>query len=140
MTRFKVKNDVLVPGFFNMMDRFLNEEFAMPKTNQPSVNIHETPGGYALKVIAPGLKKSEFKISTDKNLLTISYEHSEENKTEDEKLIRNEYQFSSFKRTFTLGEQLNREGITAKYEDGVLNIFIPKAEEAKAEIKSIEIA
>lgn len=139
MTRFKVKNDVLVPGFFNMMDRFMNEEFAMPKTSQPMVNIHETPTGYAMKLIAPGLKKSEFKISTDKNLLTISYEHGEENKTEEEKLIRSEYQFSSFKRTFTLGEQLNREGITAKYEDGVLNIFIPKAEEAKAEMKSIEI-
>jgi HSP20 family protein len=94
---------------------------------------------FHLEMVAPGLKKSDFKIAMDKNLLTVSYEKSTEAEEQKGKSIRKEFHFNSFSRTFTLSEQLNKEAIKAKYEDGILNIQIPKMEEAKTEVKTVEI-
>jgi HSP20 family protein len=140
MTRFKVRNDALVPGFFNMMDRFMHDDFNWAhKTQQPAVNITEMEDAFHLEMVAPGLKKSDFKIAMDKNMLTVSYEKSSEVEEQKGKSIRKEFHFNSFSRTFTLSEQLNKEAIKAKYEDGILNIQIPKMEEAKTEVKTVEI-
>ncbi len=99
--------------------------------NIPPVNITEHKDEYKVSLAAPGLKKSDFKIDVDGNLLTISSEQ-EENKEEKEKTFtRKEYSFSSFSRTFTLPEEINKEKIEAKYEEGVLKISLPRKEEAK---------
>lgn len=103
------------------------------------VNIQETDKSYELHVVAPGLKKEDFKISVDKNVLNISFEQKEENKEENAKWLRNEYRFHSFKRSFTLNEKVNISDISAKYNDGILNITLPKKEVSEATTKDITV-
>src|SRR5918993_1434608 len=79
------------------------------------VNIKETEKEYLLSIVAPGMYKEDFSINIDKNQLTISAEKKEETNNETEKQIRNEYKFQSFKRSFTLDDKINADGITAQY-------------------------
>ncbi len=103
------------------------------------VNIRETDKTYVLEVIAPGFEKNDFKINIDQNLLTIAAEKKAEQKSETERLVRKEYTVKSFARTFTLDESIQSDGITAKYENGVLWVELPKKVEAKVQPKEINI-
>lgn len=97
-------------------------------TSNAPVNIKETDKAYELHLVAPGLKKDDFKLNLEQNILTVSFEKKEEANEQTEKWIRNEYHMRSFKRSFTLNEKANTSAITAKYEDGVLYVNIPKKE------------
>ena len=108
--------------------------------NNPPVNIEETPDDYLVSILAPGYQKSDFKVSLDNHLLTISSEKREEEITEGNKLIRKEFSQRSFKRSFTINEKIESESITAKYDNGILYLTLPKRETAKAFSKDIEIA
>lgn len=99
--------------------------------NVPAVNITEQKDNYLVSLAAPGLKKEDFKIDVDGNMLTISSEKEETKEEKDKKFTRKEYNYSSFSRSFTLPEEINKEKIEAKYEDGVLKITLPRKEEAK---------
>ena len=99
--------------------------------NVPAVNITEQKNDYLVSLAAPGMKKDEFKIDVDGNMLTISSEKEETKEEKDKKFTRKEYNYSSFSRSFTLPEEINKEKIEAKYEDGVLKISLPRKEEAK---------
>ena len=99
--------------------------------NVPAVNITEQKNDYLVSLAAPGLKKDDFKIDVDGNMLTISSEKEETKEEKDKKFTRKEYNYSSFSRSFTLPEEINKEKIEAKYEDGVLKISLPRKEEAK---------
>jgi HSP20 family protein len=94
------------------------------------VNIKETSTCYELHLIAAGLKKEDFKLQIDRNLLNISYQHAEENQEQpqDEKWIKNEYRLRSFKKSFTLNEKIDSSKISAKYADGILVVTLPKKE------------
>lgn len=109
----------------------------------PAVNIKETETGFELELAAPGLKKDQFSIEVDQNLLTISSERKDENESKNAEgtYSRREFSYSAFKRSFTLPETVDSEKIEAQYEDGVLHIAIPKKEEALPKPKRlIEIA
>jgi HSP20 family protein len=108
--------------------------------NVPAVNITETDGEYSVTVAAPGLKKSDFNIDVNGNMLTISCEKEESNEEKDARYTRREYNYSSFSRHFTLPEEVNKEKIEARYEDGVLKLTLPKKEEAKKLAASKHIA
>lgn len=99
--------------------------------NVPAVNITEQKDNYLVSLAAPGLKKDDFKIDVDGNMLTISSEKEETKEEKDKKFTRKEYNYSSFSRSFTLPEEINKEMIEAKYEEGVLKITLPRKEEAK---------
>ena len=103
------------------------------------VNIQETDKTYELHVIAPGLKKEDFKLGIEKNILNISFEQKEENKEQAGKWIRSEYQMKSFKRSFTLNEKIEASGIAAKYADGVLIVSLPKKEIAEPTAQEIPV-
>ena len=105
----------------------------------PSVNIHETTDGYHLEVTAPGLNKEDIKINAADGLLTISYEKKEEAEQKEYKTIRREFIQRSFKRSFSLDEKVNVDGIEAKYENGILKLHLPKKEEVKVTPKEITI-
>jgi HSP20 family protein len=83
----------------------------------------------------PGRNKEDFKINVDKGLLTVSYEKKEEAETKEVKSIRKEFSFQSFKRSFSLDEKINAEGIEAKYENGILKVFLPKKKKLKLHLK-----
>jgi len=108
--------------------------------NVPPVNIQENSDAFQVDVVAPGLQKQDFKINVNEGLLTISYEKASNEETKAEKLHRQEYTFKSFKRTFTLDDKINAEAIAAKYENGILQITLPKKEEVKVQPKEISVA
>jgi HSP20 family protein len=99
--------------------------------NVPAVNIIEQKDDYMVSLAVPGMKKDDFHIDVDRNMLTISCAKEESKEEKDKKFTRKEYNYSSFSRSFTLPEEINRESIEAKYEDGVLKISLPRKEEAK---------
>lgn len=129
------RNFGMMPGAVNgLMENFffngLNRTAEDSSFHQVPVNIKETEGSYDLHVVAPGLKKEDFKISVEKNLLTISFEQKEEHKENENegKWLRSEYRMRSFKRSFTMNEKVETAKISAKYADGVLLVSLPKKE------------
>lgn len=97
----------------------------------PPVNIKETDNSYEVEMMAPGMKKEDFNIELDNDLLTISSETKTENNQQEEgRFTRREFSYSSFRRAFTLPETVKEEDINAAYQDGVLRITLPKKEEA----------
>ncbi len=97
----------------------------------PAVNITETKDEYILSLAAPGMKKDDFNIDITGNLITISCEKEQKSEVKEELFTRNEYNYTSFSRNFTLPEDVNKERIDARYEDGILKLSLPKKEEAK---------
>src|SRR5215813_9756616 len=90
---------------FNLLDNFFNElplfkdDFRTKPQDFIPVNVKETKDAYQLEVVAPGFEKNDFNINLEKNTLTISAEKKSEERKEDEKQIRNEYSYRSFKRS-----------------------------------------
>lgn len=127
----------------SFFDEFFNELPAFGKTINnlftPAANIVETADAYHVELNVPGRNKEDFSITVDKGLLTISYEKKEETKNEDLKVIRKEFSFQGFKRSFNLDDKINAEAIQAKYENGLLKLFLPKLTEEKQPVKSISI-
>ncbi len=110
----------------------------------PAVNVKENEKEFTLEVAAPGLQKEHFNVAVEDGVLTISAETKSEKTEGDEnsKFTRKEFSYSSFKRSFTLDEEsIDADNIIAKYENGILNIAIPKKvkieEEKKAKTISI---
>jgi HSP20 family protein len=103
-------------------------------TTLPAVNIRETKDSYEVEMAAPGMKKEDFKVELDRNILTISSEKSEEHEEqgEEEKYSRKEFSYQSFQRSFNLPKEVvDEDKIEARYREGVLHLTIPKREEAK---------
>lgn len=111
-------------------DWFPNRGFFKPAT-VPAVNITDNKDQYQLSLAAPGLKKHDFRIDIDGNMLTISCEKEDTKEEKDARHTRKEYNYSSFTRSFTIPEEVIKEKIEATYDDGVLKIALPKKEEAK---------
>jgi HSP20 family protein len=136
------------PTWSNWIDNFFNSDvqslFLNPLNEGatvPKVNILETKDAYLLELVAPGLKKSDFKIELEGRNLSISSEITEEHLADQESYTRREFSLSSFKRAFTLPDSVNESKISAKYEDGILVITIPKKEEAiQPPARQIEIS
>lgn len=124
-------------------DDFLSGIFGQSTgVSKPAVNIKEGKDSFKIEVAAPGLSKKDFKIDIDNDLLTISSEKKEENQEKDgEKYMRREFSYCSFRRSFSLPETVDSDKIKASHKDGVLEITIPKREEAKVKPpRSIDIS
>jgi len=121
--------------FLKEMPKLFGDDFTANPTSFVPVNIKESKDAYELEVVAPGLDKNDFSVNIEKNMLTISAEKKTEVKEEDQKQIRNEYHFRSFKRSFTLDENVDAEKIDAKYTNGVLTLNLPKRVEVKTSSK-----
>jgi HSP20 family protein len=127
----------LVNGFLNELPSGLGQDLNF---GFPPANIHETADAYHLELSAPGRSKEDIKLNVENGLLTISYEKKEEAAAEDYKTIRKEFSFKNFKRSFTLDDRIDANGVQAKYENGVLKVLLPKKAEVKENSKQITIA
>ena len=115
----------------------VNQPPAEVKNFTPAVNEKVDEKGYYLEIDLPGVKKENIDISVNDGILTISGERKLEKKEEKENYTRIESFFGRFERSFKLPADADLDNIEAKYEDGVLKIFIPKKQ--KPEGKKIEI-
>jgi HSP20 family protein len=127
--------------FNDLFDNFFNEGVLLNKKleNSPAVNIYENETSFELELAAPGLKKEDFKIKLEKDVLSISAELKPETETEERKVNRREFGYNSFKRAFNLPDLIDHGHIEAKYEDGILTVFIGKKEEEVVKTRSIAI-
>ena len=101
------------------------------RVSVPEVNISENGDNFVIEVAAPGLNKDDFKINIDHNVLTVSSEKEAQNEDKKSGFMRREFNYSSFKRSFSLPDTINSENISATYNNGILSVQIPKREEAK---------
>lgn len=132
-------------NFNNWIDNFFNHsigdvigsDFIM---NQASVNITELSDAFQIELAAPGLEKSDFDINIDKNKLSISIEKILKGKKQGGKYTRREFDFSSFKRSFQLREDIDTNEISASYENGILLLLLPKKVKEEIEKRIIEIS
>jgi HSP20 family protein len=97
----------------------------------PAVNITEKQDHYEISLAVPGMKKNDFSIDVEGNMLTISAEMEEQKEEKEQKHTRREFNYSSFSRSFTLPEGVVRDKIDASYENGLLKLMVPKTEEAR---------
>lgn len=128
-----------IPNVFDDLLKPWNEWFdggdlLTRQLSLPAVNITEHGDKYLVSLAAPGLKKDDFKIDLDGNMLTISSETEEKKEEKDKRFTRKEYNYSSFSRSFTLPEEINTDKIDAKYEDGILNISLPRVDDSKMKL------
>jgi HSP20 family protein len=125
------RSSPMFDDFFMPWNEWFDAGFTGRTMNVPAVNITENKKEFILSVAAPGLKKDDFMIDIDGNMLTISSEKEETSEDKDKKFTRKEYSYQSFSRSFTIPDEINTENIEAKYEDGVLKISLPRKVEAK---------
>jgi HSP20 family protein len=123
--------------FQNNLNRFFNDDFwgfsgIDQQVNVP-VNLRETDQAYEMSLIAPGLRKEDFKLNVTDNLLTVSYEQRQENNEQNAQVgwLRKEYKMQSFSRSFTLDDSVDINKITASYDNGILHLSLPKKENAR---------
>ena len=135
------KNHAVNPFFSDVFDSILNDSFLSDKlaSRVPAVNISETENEFHIELAAPGLKKEDFKISLDKNVLSVSADKKTENVEVGKKFSKREYSYNSFTRSFTLPEVADAAKIEAEYTDGVLKLNVAKKEDAKVQSREIAV-
>ena len=117
---------------------FVNEQTGV---SMPAVNIIEGKDDFKIEVAIPGLKKEDFKLKVENDVLTISSEEENRKEEKNEKFMRKEFSYSSFSRSFILSDGVDPDKINAFYKDGVLDVIIPKKEAAKEKpVRQINIS
>lgn len=125
--------------FEKEMDRFF-DTFAHKgeEVYAPVCEITEQEKAFAISVDVPGMKKEDIDIEVKDNHLYITGERKYESKTEKDNVVRSEKRYGKFSRVFTLPQNVNADGIVAAFENGVLEVTLPKEEKAQA--KKINIS
>lgn len=131
--------------FGGLMDSLLNDSplFSTEVSRHysiPAVNIKNTDERYEIDVAAPGLKKEDFNIELDDNILKLSVNKSQESEEKEGGYSRKEFSFLNFQRSFTLPKNgIDATKIEANYNDGILNIVLPKQKEEKESVRKINV-
>ena len=134
------KTDLLpsfLNDFFKPWNSWPNDGFGIALS--PAVNITESEKEFKISVAAPGMNKTDFKIDLEGDVLTISAEKEENEEQRDERYNRKEYNYSSFSRSFTVPGDVLKNSIQAKYEDGVLQLMLPKKETTRLPVTKITV-
>lgn len=141
MSIIRYNTNEFVPTTFSaLVDRFFNDTLTRSggSTFIPKVDIVETPSAFEIQVAVPGLNKEDFNIELNDNYLTVSGER----KFSDEKKEKNyhaiETHYGSFSRSFALPENVDASKINAKYNNGILELTLPK-DEKKALKQTIKV-
>ena len=126
-------NQNWMPDIFN--DFFDNTWMERPKATCPAINVLETPDAYQLELAAPGLTKADFDIHLDEegDLVIKMEKKGSENEQKKGHYVRREFSYTKFQQTMLLPDDTNREAISAKVEDGVLTVNLPKVKKVEVE-------
>lgn len=145
-----MRRNPMTNGLNNFFDDFFTKDlfsfndrnFAENGNTLPSVNVREAEKEYDIEMAVPGMKKDDFKINLERNILTISSETRSEREEKDAErnYNRREFNYRSFSRSFTMpSDVVDMEHIEANYLDGILHIKVPKKETVAQQIKTIEV-
>ena len=130
-----------MPEVFN--DFFTNDFMTRANATAPAINVKESDREYTVELAAPGLKKEDFNVNIDRDgNLHIHMESKNESKEEDKKshYLRREFSYSKFEQTLLLPDDVDKDGIEANVNDGVLTVSLPKLEKvAEKTVKQIEV-
>jgi len=121
----------IISDFFQSTDPFFASELAETRTMWPPANIAEDANEFRIDLALPGMKKNDFDVNIEGDVITISAEKKEEKTEENERYTRREFYQSAFQRSFRIPQTANADKVKASYEDGILKLSIPKKEEAK---------
>jgi HSP20 family protein len=97
----------------------------------PFLDVYETPDSFVVKADLPGMTSDDVEVTLDQNLLTIRGERKSEEEVKEKNFHRIERRYGSFERTVLLPAQVNPDGIQANFTNGVLEVIVPKSEQAK---------
>ncbi len=131
--------------FPTVFDDFMNTDF-MPRANAtaPAVNVREDEKAYTMEVAAPGIKKEFCRIGINEDgNLNVAIENKLEHKEEDKKhhYLRREFSYSNYEQSYSLPEDVDRDNISAKVENGILTVVLPRTKkEEKKQTRTISIA
>ena len=142
LVRLKKDSEALNDTFKSLFNSplFTNWENLNSASNYtPKVRISEDRDAFQIRMEIPGIAKEDVKLSVENNVLSVTGEKKEETKKEDTNLIINEIYHGQFSRNFNLSKDIRIEAIDAEFKDGILNITLPKVEEAKPVVKEINI-
>ncbi len=122
--------DFVPTTFSTLVDRFFNESLARTggSTFSPKVDVVETENAYEVHVAVPGMNKEDFKVEINDNFLTVSGERKFTNEKKEKNFHSIETQYGTFSRSFTLPDNADGAKINAKYNNGILELTIPKDE------------
>ena len=138
MTLVKRNPDAFFPAVF---DELVNTDWFGGTSNTvsstPAVNIIEKDDTFEIAIAAPGFTKKDFEISLDNKTLTITATQQTEKEGKTEKFTRKEFDYGTFKRSFTLTNTIDSAAISGDYNAGILKVSLPKREEAKAQPKRL---
>lgn len=123
--------------FTGNLTRTFDDEGIARGSWSPSVDIYENKDQIVLEAELPGMKREDFDVSVENNVITLRGERQFEKKDDSDNYHRVERAYGSFTRSFTLPNTVSTEGATADYRNGVLRVTLPKREETKA--RRIEI-
>lgn len=135
------RNSVWLPEVFN---DFFNTDF-MPKANAtaPAINVKESDKGYTVELAAPGMTKEDFNVHiNDEGNLIIKMEQKSEKKEEDKSVryLRREFSYTKYEQTLILPDDVEKDKIAAKVENGVLTVELPKLEQQQVKVsRQIEV-
>ncbi len=134
------------PVFDKLLDDIRRQDWPflnVPGTDtafRPAVNILEGEADFRIELAAPGLEKSDFKVEVNKDILTVSAGKEAQSEAE-VKILRREFSFLNFQRSFRLPNSVDVNGIQAAYNNGILTVTLPKRDEARVKPPvNIEIA
>lgn len=125
----------------SVLDSFLNDTTLpsfLTESGQMKVDIKENEKSFVIEAELPGIKKEEIGLDLENNVLTISVEHKEEVNEESDKYIRKERRYGAMKRSFIV-ENIDEESISAKFENGVLSLVLPKKSPETKKLNKINI-
>jgi HSP20 family protein len=143
-------NGTLFPAIPSLLDDFFGRDWLdstmadwrTSGSTLPAVNVQETNDDYTIEVAAPGMKRDDFKIELDNNVLIISSKREDSHEEKDGNYTRREFSYQSFQRSLSFPQNgVKGDEITAKYVDGLLRITVPKTDDAKMKpAKQIAVA
>ncbi|NVJ85944.1 MAG: Hsp20/alpha crystallin family protein [Algoriphagus sp.] len=139
LTKYNQLDPLFSADFGGLFERFFNESLENETRKfSPAVDISEDDAQFEIQLAVPGMKKQDFHVDLTEGRLTISGERKIEEKKEGKNFHSLETQYGSFSRAFYVPDNVNPDKIEAVYEDGILKIFLPKAEK-KVNKASIEV-
>ena len=129
-SRYNVNRTLVDELFNNFLKNDYHENYVSNGGISPATNVFETEKEFKVEVVLPGFVKEDLQLNVHKNVLTVKVEKEEKENDETYKYAHREFSAKSFEKKYRLPKSVDADNISAKFENGILNIELPKKEEA----------